>query len=129
MRIRLVVRMLLVGVLLTRPMATYAAAIPPEWQACEKTTDCDVVSSPCGQSIGINIRYKTEALKEICKTENCSGNCDKSYRQAYAAVCQSNKCTPDYTVEPPPTPQVQFELKELELRCPESNPNCGVIKK
>lgn len=129
MRVRQAVFVFLMGTLLSAASLGYATEMLPEWQECTKTDDCAVVASPCGQSAGVNIRYKADALKKICNTENCSGNCDKSYRQAYAAVCLSQKCTPDYTVPPPPVPQVQFELRELEFRCPENNPNCGVVRK
>ena len=130
---RLVARMLehqcalvvLSGVLLISPSA-WTKEVPPEWVICKKSTDCDVVSSSCGPSMGINIHHKTAAKVEICKTENCSGSCDGSAIQAFAAICKTGQCVPDYNAKQPRVPDVHFELKDLEPRCPEDSPNCGI---
>jgi len=106
--------------------SAWAQNIPTEWVSCETSADCDVVSSPCGASFGINVHYIEEVHKEICKTEDCSGSCDGSAIHAYAAICQNGKCAPDYNAKPTPAQNPQFELKDLDLRCQEKNPNCGV---
>ena len=108
--------------------SAHASDIPAEWVSCKTSADCDVVSSSCGESMGINVQHKAQAYTEICKTENCSGACDGSARQAYAAVCKAGKCVPDYDAKAPPAPEVHFELKSLEMKCPDDHPNCGVTR-
>ena len=114
----------LLGMLLLSTVAQ--AEIPSQWSVCKTSADCDVVSSSCGPSLGINVHHKGEAQTEICKTENCSGNCDGSAAQAFAAICKNGQCAPDYTAEPPPAPDAHYELKNLEFRCPNDTPNCGI---
>jgi len=114
--------------------AVWANEMPQEWSACETSADCGVVSSDCGPSISVNVNYKTAVREEICKTENCSGKgCDASAIQAYVAICKNGQCVPDYTAKPPPQPEVNFQLKDLEFRCPADYPDCeakgGVIPK
>ncbi len=121
---RVVVVVFLSGMLLLN--TSVYAEMPSEWSDCETSVDCDVVSSSCGPSLGINVHHKAEAQIEICKTENCSGNCNGSAIQAYAAICKNGQCVPDYTAKPPSVPDVHYKLKNLELRCPNDNPNCGI---